>query len=355
MTEQPRRTADSLSRAGLLAACILALAALHIPASAFADEMDFGVDEVQEDDEEGEEGEDGDDGDDEDGEDDDVMDFGAEETSEEDAGDSDSYSVAVVAVPSSDLSDKERKQLEDQMTAGVDLDPDYQAEDGGPVLEGLEEAGLASCVTEPLCLSNVGQDAGVDRILLGSVEREGGSYTLNIDLFDVSEKLFAKYAEADRLSDFKAVEEAVEPTMKDIFDMRVERDGPDYGSEADRSVVQRVIAWTAAGAAVGSLGAGIYFGMDASSQQSDLENETESNDEFTQTEAYSRQQDAQRAAVTANILYGSAAALGIVSGVLFYVEAGSDVGESDQRADGRLQLKPSIGFGKVGLDAAIRF
>lgn len=349
MTEQPRPTADSLSWVSLLAACSLALASVIAPASAFADEMDFGVDEVQEEDEDGEDG--GDDAE----EDDDVMDFGAEETSEQDSGDADTYSVAVVAVPSADLSDRQRKQLQDQMTAGVDLDPDYQAEGGGSVLEGLEEAGLASCVTEPLCLSNVGQEAGVDRILLGSVDREGGAFTLNIDLFDVRDKLFAKYAAADRLSDFKAVEEAVEPTMKEIFDMRVERDGPNYGSEADRSVVQRVIAWTAAGAAVGSLGAGIYFGMDASSQESELENDTESNDELTQREAYNRQQDAQRAAVTANILYGSAVALGVVSGVLFYVEAGSDVGESNQRAEGRLKLKPSIGFGKVGLDAAIRF
>lgn len=366
MAEQPRTGLADNGRTGSALPALLAVAALlgalvASPTPATADEMQFDVDDVEEDD-------DGDDGDEEgeddqeqaDEEDEDVMDFGSEEageeTGEETDGAEDTWTVAVVAIPSDELDDSERRELEEAMLEGVELDPEYEAREGDEVLDELEEAGLSSCVTEPLCLADVGREAGVDRLLLGSVDEGDEMLTLNIDLFDVEEKLFAKYAEAERLIDFDDVLDEVEPTMKDIFDMRVGRDGPNYGSEADSSTVQKTLAYTAAGAAVASLGTGIYFGMDASSKEDDLRSEADQNDELTQSAAYDMQQEAENSALTANILYGSAAALGVVSGILFYVEGGTDVGESNRRADrGAVDLKPSFGFGRVGLDAAIRF
>lgn len=329
---------------------------LLLPSAAFAQgTMDFGVEDVEE-----EEGEGQDAAGDESG----TMTFGAEEV-QEDSGDTEiagTYSVAVVAIPSEAIDRDQRIELQQKMLEAVSLDPNYQAQDGAPVLNGLEANGIASCVTEPLCLAGVGQDAGVERILLGRVEQKARGLSLNIDLFDVTDKLFVKYTSVDRLGNFESVLDSVEPAMKDIFDIRIERKGPDYGEEGDTGTVQRVLAWTAAGLSVASLGAGIYFGTEASSGEDDIIGMKDANGQFTvsQREAQQMVRDVEGDATTANILYGASAGLAVVSGILFYVESGSDVAAPDngRRRAGlldRVDIQPSIGIGNVGLGASFTF
>ncbi|MFW6053487.1 MAG: hypothetical protein ACOC9J_01625 [Persicimonas sp.] len=323
---------------------------------AFAqDSMDFGVDEVEDDEDDADEA----------GDDDGTMSFGADEVDEEeegDAGDDDSYSLAVLVLPSDHIDRNQRIELQDKMREAVGLDPNYDAQDGAEILNGLEEMGVNECVTETLCLAGVGQDVGVDRVLLGTIKQDGGSLTLNVDLFDVEEKLFVKYTTKRNLSGYSAVEGAVEPAMRDIFDIRVDRDGPNYGEETDGGTVQTVLAYSTAALAVGSLATGIYFGMDASSQEDDILANKDEDGQFTisQVEAERMRRDADSSALTANVLYGTAAGMAIISGVLFYVEGGSDVAEPTERRRrsslfDAIELRPSVGAGKVGFGASIDF
>ncbi len=332
------------------------LVALLMPSAGLAQgTMDFGVEDVEEEDGEGQEG--GDTGDD--GE----MTFGADEVQEDpqDTGAADTYTVAVVALPSDAIDRSQRIELQQKMLDAVSLDPNYSAQDGASVLNGLEENGM-SCVTEPLCLSSVGQEAGVDRILIGRVEDKARGLSLNIDLFDVSDKLFVKYTSVDRLANFDSVIDSVEPGMKDIFDIRVERKGPNYGEETDTGTVQKVLAWTAAGLSVASLGTGIYFGSEASSGEEEILGMKDGNGQFTinQRQAQQMVRDVEGDALTANVLYGASAGLAVISGILFYVEGGSDVADPNDRRRragllDRVDVQPTFGLGNVGLGATFSF
>jgi hypothetical protein len=327
---------------------------LSLPSAALAQgTMTFGEDEVEEDesDEETDDGEDG------------TMTFGAEEADEEPFGDTTddtTYTLAVVAVPSDALTRAQRIELQQKMRQAVSLDPAYQAQDGAPVLQGLEAAGLGSCVTEPLCLSGIGQDADVERILLGRVEETGRGLTLNIDLFDTTDKLFVKYTSKGRLGNFDDVLGAVEPSMKDIFDIRIERQGPNYGDQGDTGTVQKVLAYSTAGLAVVSLGAGIYFGMSASDGEEAIlaRKDADGQFEITQKEAQQMVRDVEDDALTANVLYGASAGLAVISGILFYIESGSDVAAPEGRRAGvleRIDIQPKVGFDEVGLGATFSF
>ncbi len=351
MTDQPASMADRRFLQPL-AFLIAGLLVFGLSTSqAFAqDSMDFGVDEVEEDEEAAD--------------DDGTMSFGADEVGDEDAAAvaDDTYSLAVLVLPSPEIDRNERIEIQDKMREAVALDPNYQAQDGAAMLNGLEEMGVNECVTETLCLAGVGQNVGVDRVLLGTVKKDGGSLTFNVDLFDVEEKLFVKYTTKRNLSGYSALEGAVEPAMKDIFDIRVDRDGPNYGDETDGGTVQTVLAYSTAALAVGSLATGIYFGMDASSQEDDILANKDEEGQFTisQVEAERMRRDAESSALTANVLYGTAAGMAIISGVLFYVDGGSDVAEpSDRRRRSSLfdaiELRPSVGAGKVGFGASIDF
>jgi hypothetical protein len=325
---------------------------LILPSAALAQgTMTFGEEEVEEETEE--ETDDGSDG---------TMSFGEEEVDQEPMGSADetTYTLAVVAVPADNLNSDQRLELQQKMRQAVSLDPNYAAQDGAPVLSGLEAAGIGSCVTEPLCLSGVGQDAGVERILLGRVEETARGMTLNIDLFDVTDKLFVKYTSKTRLGNFDDVLNAVEPAMKDIFDIRIEREGPNYGEEGDTGTVQTVLAYSAAGLAVASLGAGIYFGMEASDGEDAILGRKNADGQFeiTQAEAQQMVRDVEDDALTANVLYGASAGLAVISGILFYVESGSDVAAQDGRRAGileRIDVQPKVGFGEFGLGATFSF
>ena len=353
MTEQPARQHPLKTRRTVSAALLTLLMCL-LPATSWAqDTMSFGEEEVEDDgSEESEEQSGGDDG---------TMSFGVDEAQEEGEGDAaDTFTVAVVAIPNPNVSREQRIELQNAMREKVSLDPNYEAQDGAPVLNGLQQSGMGSCITEPLCLASVGREAGVERILMGRVTGSGRNMTLEVDLFDIEDKLYVKTTKVRRLSTFGQVKEAVDPAMKEIFDIRMERQGPNYGDETDTGTVQTILAYTAAGLSAASLGAGIYFGMQASDGEDALMSEQNDDGTYaiTQAEANKRLREVESDALTANVFYGASAGLAVISGILFYVETGSDVGTGDQRRAGlleRINIQPSVGAGNVGLGASIDF
>jgi len=139
------------------------------------------------------------------------------------------------------------------------------------VLPGLQGRDLASCVTDPICLGSVGDEAQVDRILLTRVKSGPDGLQLDTDYFEVQDRLFIRYDSKKGLSGTSDLVEAVVPSMKIVLDIRDGSSKQTYVGKEDSSMVQSIVAYGAAGLAAACLGAGIYYGMDASSQVDDFE------------------------------------------------------------------------------------
>jgi hypothetical protein len=292
------------------------------------------------------------------------MTFGGEEGSEgTEAAPTANYTVAVIAVPTPAISGDQRRKLQNEMQAAMEMTQGFDMMGADAVLQGLDSRGVATCITEPLCLGTVGSEAGVERILMGRVKETANGYSLDVDLFDVQDRLFVKYSTQSNLGNFNKVLEAVTPAYQDVFDIRVEREGPNYGDGADKGKIQTILAFTSAGLAVASLGAGIAFGSQAASLEDEiLANETDDEGryvDYSQEQAIADVREAQSKAQTANIFYGVAGGLAVISGVLFIVQSGSDVAEGEQRADTKdkpkLRLSPTVGQGSMGMGARINF
>lgn len=330
------------------------LAVLLIPSAAFAqDEMTFGGGDEEETTESEDAGGD-------------TMDFGAPAEGEGADGTTETaptanLTMAVIAVPTPAIDGDQRRELQRVMQDAMQMTRGFDMMGADAVLQGLDSRGVATCITEPLCLGAVGSEAGVERILMGRVKETANGYSLDVDLFDVQDRLFVKYSTQANLGNFNKVKEAVTPAYQEVFDIRVERQGPNYGDEADTGKIQTILAYTSAGLAVASLAGGIAFGMQAANLEDEAMNR-EKNDsgqyiDYTQVQANEDIRAAQGKAQTANIFYGVAGGLAVISGVLFVVQSGSDVAEGEQRAGffDRLKLSPSVGQGSLGVGAKVDF
>lgn len=268
--------------------------------------------------------------------DDSGMNFTSEDLSKEDRVEEKMPTVAILAVPGPAMDPERRNAVQTKMLeVGRNFTKIIVA---GPetILPALEFRGVEECVTDPLCLGNVGEEAQVDRILLGRVRETADGIEFSVDYFEVKDRLFIAYETRKDVSSTSNIVDAVEPSMRSVFGIRDRGPGQDYVGKEDSSVVQTIIAYGAAGLAVVSLGAGIYFGMDASSKEDELLNGTKNAAgvyTITQKAASEKVREAESSATTANVFYGLATALTVTSVVFFMIRGGSDVGEERAEAD----------------------
>ena len=334
----------------LLCSLLLCLAT---PAWAQDDDMSFGEDDVEDD-----------------------YSFSEDEVTQEPAEGSDSgalkttggRSIAVVAPPMASYTEGQRQQLQTALDNAMQLVGDkYDVEPGSPVLSGLQER-AEDCSREMLCLASVGKEAGVNKILMARVTQLGeGNYRLDVDLFDVDDRLFLNSRSYENLGDFDEATENVEPAVRYIFEIRTRDQGPVVETETNDGIIQPLFAYTTAGLAVLSLAGGIYFGLEASDQRDEIiAREQRSDGVYGQTQRTARDDldEASNTASTANIFYGAAVGLGALSAVLFLVDFGSDVASEDELNDRRrrtrsslrdLHIMPSVSTDSAGVGASFRF
>lgn len=287
------------------------------------------------------------------------------EFTEEDAqkttySDTDEKQVAVVALagPAMDSDRREKVQAELERVAGGITAITMLS--GSSVLGALEASGGDACVQEPLCLADVGEQAGVQRILVARVvEKEDGN-ELKIDYFDVDDKLFIRYENTGGLGGTGSIVSAVEPALNKIFDVHEFGRPDDVVGDEDSSVVQSVIAYGAAGLSVASLVAGIVLGLSAKKIEKDVEGSPKNGDvyEYTQVEAREAIRPAESKATTANVFYGLAVGLAGVSVLFFIIRGGSDVAEDEgNTATGLRDIKvaPMVSAHGLGFGAGFRF
>lgn len=335
-------------RRRLLALCCAA--ALAVPAATASAEMTFEPDEVEDDEP-----------DDDDGE----MTFAPDDLEEDDFDPDEEMDeqmdVGVVAIPGDDISDDQRDDLQERLREAADEVPDINTYGDTDLLASLEERGPEYCSRESLCLGSVGESAGVQRILQARVEEDGtGGYRLDIDYFDVDDRLFVAYHSNTGLGGLDDVIDAVPPGVDDIFDIR--RDAGDDPFVDDRDVdVQGVMAYSTAGAAVASLATGILFGARASSQESDIESARDDDGQFshmTQTEVRDMQRSMESNASTSTVFYGLSAGLALTSAALFVLRDDDDAEAADLEDGSRyggLEISPQVGDDGLGIGATFEF
>lgn len=288
------------------------------------------------------------------------LEFSVDETTTTKYSDESHQQVAIVAVPSEQMDSDRRAQVQAEMERVASKITTITALSGSAVLGALEASGGEACVQEPLCLADVGEQAGVDRILVARVSASANGTELKLDYFDVEDKLFVRFKNTDGLGNTGSIVRAVEPAMNDIFDVRDLSAGQTYQGDEDSSTVQTVIAFGTAGLAVASLVGGIVMGLGAKKAADEVINSPKTGDvyNYTQVEARDAIRPAQSKATTANVFYGLAVGLAAVSAVFFVIRSGSDVDKSEQaskRGIKDLQIAPSVSGDGPGIGATFRF
>ena len=343
-----------------LLAAILAFTIAFSPTAIFAQDFEFEEEETETEFEEEEPG---------DGEEPEVdtqdpagLEFSEEEGAKNTYSDAEEKSVAIVAMAGEEMDSDRRGKVQAEMERVAGEISAVSVVGGGGLLSALEASGGEACVQEPLCLADVGEQAGAERILVARVVKREKGLELKIDYFDVDDKLFVKYENVGGLGGTGAVVSAIEPALKKIFDVREFVDGPDYQGDENKSVVQTVLAYGFAGLAVASLAGGIVMGLGAKSTESDVEGRPKTGDVYSMTQVEAREaiRPAEKKATTANVFYGLAAGFAAVSVLFFLIRGGSDVGE-DEKATTRktirdINVAPAVtADGGIGFGAGFRF
>mgnify|MGYP006287737751 CR=1 FL=1 len=291
-----------------------------------------------------------------------TMTFGEEEASSDESLPKEEQKpvVGVVAVPGDAMDSSQRGRLKTRLSKAMQMVQDIELDTSPAVLNALQSRTIETCVTEPLCLGSVGRKAGVDRIVMARVKQKPGGLQLDIDYFNVEDKLFIKYKSVPELGNFKQVLNAVPGTVKQVFGIREPKEEPNY-ADTDSGKAKMIIAISSAVLSAGALTGGIVFGLGAKDLESELNSSEKSNGhytELTQKQARQKLNKAQGKAATANIFYGLAGAFAVASGVLFIIDAGSDVDSGAQPRAGlfeRIDVKPVFNRSGAGLSAGIDF
>jgi len=213
------------------------------------------------------------------------------------------------------------------------------------------------CAYDPICLSRIGEELGVEYLLIGRLTGTKGSYGINLDLIDVKGSTVKEYVTRSVDGGASDVEKAIADSFPRLFNIR--KGAKKKGAEPDREVgpVQKGVAWGTLGLGVVFVGAGVYFGLDASSIEDELTNGARKPDAprpyiLTQKEAQARLDDAESSALLANVFYGLSIAAGATSALLFLIKPGSDIATEEELSDG-FHLSPLIGPDGAGVSAEV--
>ena len=272
-------------------------------------------------------------------------------------GNNNSGSLAIVAVKTSAIDDSQRQKLQEELNEAMQLVSGFEKQGESGVLADLTDRG-EDCVREPLCLANVGESASVDKLLLGRITKIGETYKLDIDFFDVKERLFIAYESVENLGSPNAALDNVEPAVRRLFKVRQNEDGPVIEDKPKNEWIQPTFAYTSAGLAAACIVGGAVFGSQAKKEYDALVVSSEGGT-LSQRAAREQYNTVNAKARRANLFYGLGVGLGVLSAVLFTVDLGSDVAEDDDQyvrgTKKTLHFAPSVTVDGGGIGTMIRF
>ena len=301
------------------------------------------------------------------GDEDDMMTFAPDSIDDDgfdpSADEDQALDVGVVTVPSEAINSGERRQIQDALRAAAREIPGINVYGESDLLPALEDRDPDYCSTESLCLAGVGRAGGVQRILQARITERPDGYRLDVDYFDVENRLFASTHAATGLGSIDDIIEAIPASVDRVFGIRRARDDDEFVDVADVNAL-RIASYFSAGAAVVSLGLGTMFGLRVNSAQSDLEAQSMDGQgrytQLTQQEAREIRRDMESDARIANFGIGAGLVLGATSVVLFIVSSGDDSPSGDElvtnEKSGRgLMITPQVDADRFGFGATWRF
>lgn len=224
----------------------------------------------------------------------------------------------------------------------------------------MGDEGALDCAFNPICLGRVGQEAGLQKMLVGRVSGGPGDWTINLDLVNVEDSAIEDYTSRTVKGDLDDLREVFQPSVRKLFNIRqntgkpkVEAPPPEIGP------VQKTLAWTTLGTSALCLGLGVWFGLDASSIQSELEDGErvtvggQNVYRISPQAANARFGEAEDSALFSNIFYGIGLASGVTSALLFFITPGSDIATEEELNSGLpdLRLTPMVGADGGGVSA----
>ncbi len=199
----------------------------------------------------------------------------------------------------------------------------------------MGKQGGLDCAFNPICLARVGTELEAEYLLIARVSGSQGNYGLNIDLINVANASVDDYVSRTIRGDQNELKLVLQESTPKVFGVHIRKSRERPVAEAKGpSETQKILAYSFGGLAVVSLGAGLYFGLDASSQQDDLESKTKAL-QITQKEAESLTTEAQDTAFLANVMYGVGIASAVGSALLFLITPGEDIASEEELQDKR--------------------
>ena len=223
---------------------------------------------------------------------------------------------------------------------------------------GLGEQGAQDCLYNPICLSRLGKELGLERMVIGRLGGYSGQYTLSVDLINVEDGTVAEYVSRTVDGDEDELKAAILAIIPRLFGIRLGKGKGNKVEEGPKEIgpVQKTLAWSTAGLGVACIGLGVFFGLDASSIESDLESGPKVNNggvavlAITQAEAQKKVDEAQGSATLANIFYGVGLAAAGTSVLLFLIRPGSDIA-TEEELSGGFNITPLVGPDGAGVSA----
>lgn len=222
------------------------------------------------------------------------------------------------------------------------------------------------CAFDPVCMGRYARQLDIAKVVVGRIELNAdGTWGTTINIVDAASGSIENYRFFNTAANATAVETALEPQLRTLFGLRRQTTGG-VARATGPSTLQRAMAWTTLGLGVGALGAGVAFGLQASSIEDELLNCTpvvNANPtgtftcEITQRDAQTRVDDGKSAALLSNVFLGTGILLVAGSVLLFTITPGSDIDDSADLAiaPGGFRLTPVVGASTVGVSGAYSF
>ena len=305
-----------------------------------------------------------------DGDDGDSMDFSEDEASMDFSEDeaeavipTEGMVITGVILPSDpDVSAAVTQRMSDVLLNELDKLEGYQNTSNIELVNkfsGLGQQGSQDCLYNPMCLSRLGKELGLQRMVVGRLGGYDGDYSLNMDLVNVEEGTVEDYVSRSIRGGEAELKEMIVSAVPRLFKVRLSKksDGqvvpvPEIGP------VQKTLAWSSAGLSLACIGVGVFFGLEAADIESGLEDGSRVSNggisvlATTQVEAQVLVEDAESKALLANVFYGAGVAMALTSALLFFIRPGSDIATEQELSGGvDFSIEPMVGADSAGLSA----
>ena len=251
---------------------------------------------------------------------------------------------------------------------------EYDSVEGIPIKEKLSAKSAEDrmmCVDEASCIADMGREIGAANVIIGRIYTEGRDRPqITFDLIEVATSTNKNSIYFETQNRLRKQEQDISGALLRLF--RIDLGEIDLGTNETEETAPLPTGQLVAGivvgvVALGAIGTGIYFGLqakdldDKAKKALDANSSIDSNalsafnglDKNHQKDAKKYSDDAKQNAMLANIMYASGAVAAVVSAILFIVRPDKDEDIFATHED--LYISPSVTGQGGGVVAGFNF